>query len=499
MSSQVASPLGDIIAPDLGEVESRMLIGSDWRGGQQSRPVDDPATDRVIAEIPQATAQDVADAIDAAADAFGPWSRLPARQRAIAIRNLSDLMARDRERLAVIMTTEQGKPLAESRAEIDYAAGFIEWSAEEAKRIYGETVPSPSVDKRISVNYQPVGVCGIITPWNFPAAMITRKLGPALAAGCTVVIKPASQTPLTAIAIAQLALEAGVPPGVLNLVTGQAAQIASGLFDDSRVRKVSFTGSTEVGRLLMGMAAKNITRLSLELGGHAPLIVFDDADLDVAVRETIGSKFRNGGQTCICANRIFVAEAIHDEYADRLAREIAALSVGSGFDPTVDIGPLIDDKAMTKVEAHLEDAVHRGAEVVVGGHRLALGQQLADRFFSPTLLVGADRDMLVSTEETFGPVAALQQFKDEDEVLRRANDTPYGLAAYLFTQNVSRAYRVAERLDYGIVGVNDGRPSTPEAPFGGMKESGLGREGGKWGVHEYLETKYLSWAIQPSE
>jgi succinate-semialdehyde dehydrogenase/glutarate-semialdehyde dehydrogenase len=394
------------------------------------------------------------------------------------------------------MTAEQGKPLAESRGEVLYAAGFLEWSAEEAKRITGDIVQSFVSDKRILVLRQAVGVAAAITPWNFPAAMITRKLAPALAAGCTMIVKPPSATPLSAIAIGELALEADFPPGVVSVVPGEAGSLADTLLADPRVRALSFTGSTEVGRDLMRKGAAHVTKIELELGGHAPFLVFEDADLDAAVAGVIASKFRNAGQTCVCANRIYVQAPIYDRFADSLGRAVSRLVVGNGADPGVEIGPLIDDRAITKVEAHVNDALEHGAELLVGGKREDPVAGLADRFYAPTLIGGVGPSMRIYREETFGPVAPLIRFETEDEALRMANDTPYGLAAYFYTRDSSRLFRLAEGLEYGIVGANDALPSTPQAPFGGMKESGLGREGGKWGLDLFLETKFVSVGIQ---
>ncbi len=472
----------------------QMLIDGTWSPAGDGSTIDvrDPATDAVLATVPSATRADVTRAIDAAAAALPAWRAAPAEERSTILRRLFDLMIRDEDRLGWIMTAEQGKPVPEARGEIRYAAGFVEWSAEEAKRVYGETVPASAAGKRILVMRQPVGVAAAITPWNFPSSMITRKVGPALAAGCTIVVKPARQTPLSALALGALAQEAGLPRGVLNIITGDSAMIADTILGDDRVRKVSFTGSTEVGKHLMVLAARHVTNISLELGGHAPFIVFDDADLEAAVAGVVASKFRNGGQTCICANRIYVQEGIRKEFVARLAAAVDGLRVGPGTEEGVDIGPLIDDRAVEKVEAHVADAISRGAGMVTGGRRLQLGAGLADRFYAPTVLDGVGPDMLVSREETFGPVAPVMGFTDEASVITAANATPYGLAAYFYTRDASRLIRVAEALDYGIVGANDALPSTPQAPFGGMKESGLGREGGKWGVDEFLETKYVS-------
>jgi succinate-semialdehyde dehydrogenase/glutarate-semialdehyde dehydrogenase len=476
------------------------LIGGHWVAAQSGRRIEvrNPSTDELIATVPEGGAADVTAAIDAAHAAFPAWAASPGSERAKVMRRLFELMMRDQDRLAELITLEVGKPVAESRGEIVYAAGFIEWSAEEAKRIYGEVVPAFVPDKRLLVLRQPVGVTAAITPWNLPSAMITRKLGPALAAGCTMVVKPASKTPLSALALGELCLEAGIPPGVVNVVPGTAGVIAETLLADSRVRALSFTGSTEVGKRLMVLAAEHVTRLGLELGGHAPVLVFDDADLDLAVAGALASKYRNAGQTCICANRVYVQSGIHDRFVEALTVASEALSVGDGFAPGTHIGPLVDDRAVAKVEEHVADAVAGGATVVTGGKRLPAPDGHADRFFAPTIITGAQPGMAIMTEETFGPVAPVVRFEDEADAVAMANDTPYGLAAYLYTRDASRLIRVAEALEYGIVGANDGLPSTPQAPFGGVKESGLGREGGKWGLDEYLETKYISWGLDPA-
>lgn len=474
--------------------EHRALIDGGWQAASDGtvRPVRNPATDEVIAEVAWCGPVDVIRAIDAAERAFVVWRRTPGSERARLIRHLYELMVRDQEQLAALMTSEQGKPLSESRGEILYAAGFVEWSAEEAKRITGEVVPAFVPNKRILVLRQPVGVTAAITPWNFPAAMITRKLAPALAAGCTMIVKPPSATPLTAIAVGALAVEAGFPPGVVNVLAGDAHAIADTLLGDARVRALSFTGSTEVGKELMSKAAAHITKIELELGGHAPFLVFDDADLDAAVAGAIASKFRNGGQTCVCANRIYVQVGVYEAFAAALGKAATALKVGNGADPGVQIGPMIDDRAMAKVEEHVADALARGARLIAGGHRHEPPAGLADRFYEPTVVGDVNPSMRIYHEETFGPVAPLIRFETEEEAIRMANDTPYGLAAYFYTQDASRLFRVAEGLEYGIVGANDGLPSTPQAPFGGMKESGLGREGGKWGLDVFLETKFVS-------
>jgi len=476
--------------------KTQLFINNEWTGAASggSIEVTNPATDEVIASVPNGGAAETTAAIDAAYAAQKAWAARPALERAALLDKLARRMLEDQERLARLMTAEQGKPLKEARGEVAYAAGFFDWAAGEAKRIYGETVPSNSADKRILVLKQPVGVCAAITPWNFPSAMITRKLGPALAAGCTMVIKPAEQTPLSALALAELALEVGFPAGVVNIVTGDAKAIGETLLSDFRVRKLSFTGSTEVGKLLMRNASQNLTRLSLELGGHAPFIVFDDADLDAAVAGAMASKYRNAGQTCVCANRFYVQEGIFEAFSAKLAEAVETLQVGSGFTDGVSIGPLIDDDAMAKVQSHVEDAVAKGAKLRTGGRRAKI-DGLADRFYVPTILEDFNQDMKLSSEETFGPVSPLRAFSKDEEAIEMANDSIYGLAAYFYTQNASRLMRTAEALEYGIVGANDGMPSTVQAPFGGMKQSGFGREGGKYVMHEYLETKFVSWGL----
>jgi succinate-semialdehyde dehydrogenase / glutarate-semialdehyde dehydrogenase len=476
-------------------METRNLINNEWitAGGGETLEVTNPATDEVIASAPSATAAEVERAIAAATAAFPAFATTTAADRSAMLRRLADFMRRDIDRLAAIMTAEQGKPLAESRGEIEYAASFIAFAAGEAERLYGDIVPASTAGKRILAIRQPVGVCAIITPWNFPAAMITRKLGPALAAGCCCIIKPASATPLSAIAIGELALEAGLPPGAVNIVTGSARTIGDALLKDRgrRIGKLSFTGSTAVGRELMRASADNLLRLSLELGGHAPLIVFDDADLDHAVAETVACKFRNAGQTCVSANRIYIQAGIYSEFMPRFEAAVEALKVGEGMQEGVQVGPLIDDDAVAKVERHIQDAIDRGGKVLAGGQRIKL-DGLADRFYQPTLIEGMTPDMLCAREETFGPLAPVARFEDEDEGVQLANDSEYGLAAYFFTRDCSRLVRVAEQLQFGIVGANDGRPSTAQAPFGGVKQSGFGREGGKYVMHEYTEIKYIS-------
>jgi len=422
---------------------------------------------------------------------MGPWAKRPAKERAGILRRYFDLILANQDALAALLTREQGKPLAEAKAEIAYAAGFIEWFAEEAKRIYGDVLPSHAADKRIVVLKQPIGVVAAITPWNFPAAMITRKIGPALAAGCGVVLKPASQTPFTALALGALAQEAGLPDGLLNVVTGSAAEIGDVLTSSQTVRKLSFTGSTDVGARLYAQSAPSIKKLSLELGGNAPFIVFDDADLEAAVVGAIASKFRNAGQTCVCANRIYAQAGIYDAFVEKLAAATAKLKVAPGTEAGSEIGPLIDDKAVAKVREHIDDALSGGARVVTGGQAHKLG----GRFFEPTVLADVKPSMMISREETFGPVAPVFRFETEDEVIALANDTPFGLASYFYARDLGRVWRVAERIEAGIVGVNTGLISTELAPFGGVKLSGLGREGSRYGIDDYLEIKYVCMSV----
>jgi len=449
--------------------------------------VENPATGERLGSVPKAGRAETRDAIDAAAAAFPDWRARTGKERATLLRAWFELIMRNQEDLATLMTLEQGKPLAESRGEVAYGAAFIEWFAEEAKRTYGDVIPSHARDKRILVTKEPIGVVGCITPWNFPIAMITRKVGPALAAGCTTVVKPASQTPFSALALAALAEQAGIPPGVLNVVTGTARDIGEELTSNPLVRKISFTGSTEVGKRLMAQASTTVKKLSLELGGNAPFIVFDDADLDAAVEGAIVSKYRNTGQTCVCANRLLVHAPVYDAFAARLSDAVAQLKVGPGLEPGVTQGPLIDEAAVAKVEAHIADALARGATLLRGGHRSAAG----GRFFEPTVLTGATEAMTLAREETFGPVAPLFRFETEADAIRMANATEFGLAAYFYGRDIGRIFRVAEALEYGIVGVNTGLISTEVAPFGGVKESGIGREGSKYGIDDYLVVKYL--------
>ena len=449
--------------------------------------VDNPATREVIGTVPAFGRDETRAAIEAADAAWSGWRSRPAKERAGLLRRWFELLMAYQDDLAVLMTTEQGKPLAESRGEIAYAASFVEWFAEEAKRVYGDVIDHPQPGKRIVVLKQPIGVVASITPWNFPAAMITRKCAPALAAGCPVVIRPASQTPFTALALAELADRAGIPAGVVNVVTGPSGPMGAELTSNPTVRKLSFTGSTEVGKLLMSQCASTVKKVSLELGGNAPFIVFDDADLDAAVAGAMASKYRNAGQTCVCANRVLVQDGVYDAFAARMAAAVAGLKVGDGLEDGTQQGPLIDMRAVEKVEEHIADAVGKGASVAVGGERHALGGS----FFTPTLLTGVTPAMAVAREETFGPVAPLFRFSTEDEAVRMANDTEFGLAAYFYSRDIGRIWRVSERLEYGIVGVNEGIISNEVAPFGGVKESGIGREGSKYGMDDFVEIKYL--------
>jgi len=453
--------------------------------GKKTVAVHNPATGAVLGAVPRMGAAEAKRAIEAAERALPAWSAKTAKERAVILRKWFDLMMANQEDLAQIMTAEQGKPLTESRGEISYGASFIEWFAEEGKRTYGDTIPSPWADKRIVVMKQPIGVCALITPWNFPNAMITRKAGPALAAGCTVVIKPAGQTPYSALALAELGERAGIPKGVLNILTGDSKAIGAELCSNPTVRKLSFTGSTETGRVLMRQCADTVKKLSLELGGNAPFIVFDDADLDAAVDGALASKYRNAGQTCVCANRIYVQDGVYDKFAAKLTEKVKAFKVGPGTEPGVVIGPLIDENGVKKAEEHVADAIGKGAKVVLGGKRMN------GLFFQPTVLVDVTPNMIVSREETFGPVAPLIRFKTEDEVIKLANDTEFGLAGYFYSRDVGRIFRVAERMETGIVGANAGIISTEVAPFGGVKQSGLGREGSKYGIEDYLQVKYV--------
>lgn len=468
------------------------LLAGKWVGADSAEKiaVNNPATGELVANVPNMGRAEVARAIIAAEAAQKQWKSLTAAARATILRRWFDLIKQHAEDLAQILTAEQGKPLAEARGEVNYGASFIEWFAEEAKRVYGETIPSPSNDRRLLVIKQAIGVTAAITPWNFPIAMITRKAGPALAAGCSMIIKPAEQTPLSAIALVVLAEEAGVPSGVLQVITGKAREIGAVLCESPVVTKLSFTGSTEVGRILMRQCADTIKKLSLELGGNAPFIVFDDADLDAAVEGAMTSKFRNVGQTCVCANRLFVQAGVFDAFADKLAAKVSMLKVGNGTADGVTQGPLIDEAAITKIESHVADALQRGATLLQGGKRHALG----GTYFEPTILTGVTSDALIFKEETFGPVAPLFRFQTDNEVIELANRTEFGLASYFYSRDIGRIWRVAEALEYGMVGVNTGMISNEVAPFGGVKQSGLGREGSHHGIDEYLEIKYIAMA-----
>jgi succinate-semialdehyde dehydrogenase/glutarate-semialdehyde dehydrogenase len=450
--------------------------------------VKNPATGEAIGEVPALGAAETRRAIEAAHRAQAGWRAMLAKDRSAILRRINDLMLANADDLAVIMTAEQGKPLAESKGEIAYAASFIEWFAEEGKRIYGDTIPQNAKGRRIVVLKEPIGVFAAITPWNFPAAMITRKAGPGWAAGCTGVIRPASQTPFSALALAVLAERAGMPPGVCNVITGPSGETGAELTSNPLVRKLTFTGSTEVGAKLLAQCAPTIKKTSMELGGNAPFIVFDDADLDAAVAGAMASKYRNTGQTCVCANRILVQDGVYDTFAAKLKAAVEAMKVGNGMEPGVSQGPLINADAVKKVEEHIADALKRGATVVTGGKR----HQLGGTFFQPTILANVPNDAMIFREETFGPVAPLFRFKTEEEAIRLANDTEFGLASYFYARDVGRIFRVAEALEYGIIGINEGIISTEVAPFGGMKSSGLGREGSKYGIEDYLEIKYLA-------
>lgn len=465
------------------------FIQGEWRdaNNQQTIDVTNPANGQLLGTVPKMGAGETRAAIEAAHQALPAWRALTAKERAVILRRWFDLMMANQDDLAKLMTLEQGKPLAEAKGEIAYAASFIEWFAEEGKRIYGDTIPGHQADKRLIVIKQPIGVTAAITPWNFPAAMITRKAGPALAAGCTMVLKPASQTPFSALALAELAQRAGIPAGVFNVVTGSASEVGNELTGNALVRKLSFTGSTEIGRQLMQQCAKDIKKVSLELGGNAPFIVFDDADLDKAVEGALASKFRNAGQTCVCANRLYVQDGVYDAFAEKLQAAVEKLTLGDGLAQGVTTGPLIDEKAVAKVKEHIEDALSKGARIITGGKPHDLG----GNFFQPTILVNVPSSAKVAKEETFGPLAPLFRFKDEADVIAQANDTEFGLAAYFYARDLSRVFRVGEALEYGIVGINTGIISNEVAPFGGIKASGLGREGSKYGIEDYLEIKYM--------
>ena len=470
-------------------LREQAFLGGSWCNADDnaSAAVVNPASGEELARVPLMGADETTRAVNLAQAAFQGWRRTTAKERSLVLRRLAELMHAHKEDLALIMTSEQGKPLAEATGEIVYAASFIEWFAEEGRRMYGETIPAPQPGSRIVVVKEPIGVCAAITPWNFPMAMLTRKVGPALAAGCTIIVKPAMQTPLSALAFAVLAERAGLPKGVLSVLTGKAADIGNILTKHPIVRKLSFTGSTEIGRLLMRQCADSIKKLSLELGGNAPFIVFDDADLDAAVEGALASKFRNTGQTCVCANRIYVQRGVYVPFAEKLVSRVRAMKIGAGTEPGVLQGPLIDINAVRKVEEHVADALEKGARVLTGGKRHPLG----GNFFEPTVLAHVTPAMKVTREETFGPLAPLLPFDTEEEVVQQANDTEFGLAAYFFTRSLGRAWRVGEALEAGMVGINTGLISTAEAPFGGVKQSGLGREGARAGLDEYTELKYM--------
>ena len=463
------------------------FIDGQWSSGGPTYPVLNPATGELVANVQKAGAEETELAIDAANRALPAWRKLTAKERSQRLKRWGELMLSNQKDLATLLSREQGKPLAEAMGEVVYAASFLEWFAEEAKRAYGDVIPSHKADARIIVVKEAIGVVAAITPWNFPLAMVTRKVGPALAAGCTMVLKPSEETPLSAFALAVLAEQAGIPAGVFNIVSGDAVAIGGALQASSIVRKLSFTGSTRTGKLLMRQAADTLKKVSLELGGNAPFIVFDDADLDAAVKGAMASKFRNTGQTCVCVNRFFIQDGVYDAFTAKLAEAVAAMRVGDALQGETEQGPLINAQALAKVEAHVGDAVEKGAKVLCGGRRHALG----GTFFEPTILTEASNDMLIAQEETFGPVAACFRFKDEAQVLALANDTPFGLSAYFYSRDIGRVWRMAEGLETGMVGINEGIISTEVAPFGGIKESGLGREGSKYGLDDYLELKYL--------
>ena len=483
-------PLIEVPLADSSLFETRGFIGGRWLEARSEKrfPVVDPASGEVIAEVADLGREEARQAIDAAAGALPDWRARTGKERAAVLKRWYELIVEHQEDLARLMTAEQGKPLAESRGEILYGAAFVEWFAEEAKRVYGDVVPAHAPGLRVVVLKEPVGVVAAITPWNFPSAMITRKVAPALAAGCTVVLKPAEETPISGLALAVLAERAGLPAGVLNVIpTSDPVPVGQEMTSNPTVRKVAFTGSTEVGKLLLAQSAGTVKKVSLELGGNAPFVVFDDADLDAAVAGAMASKYRNAGQTCVCANRLYAQAAVYDEFVERLAAEVGKLEVGPGFEEGVEIGPLINDAALDKVETLVGEAVGAGASALTGGGRHPLG----GRFYQPTVLAGTTPAMRIHDEEIFGPVAAVYRFESEAELIRLANDTRYGLAGYFYARDVGRIWRVAEALEYGIVGVNTGLISTEVAPFGGMKESGIGREGSKYGIDEFVEIKYV--------
>ena len=470
--------------------KQQCYLNGEWVSGSETTEVTNPATGEVIGHVPKLGQAEAAKAIADANAAWPAWRKKTAKERATILKKWFDLMIANADDLALIMTSEQGKPLAEAKGEIMYSASFIEWFAEEGKRIYGDTIPTHAADKRIMVTKEPIGVCVAITPWNFPSAMITRKAAPALAAGCPMIVRPADLTPFSALALAELAQRAGIPGGVFQVITGRSTLIGAEFTTNPTVRKLSFTGSTEVGRKLIEQCAPTVKKVSMELGGNAPFIVFDDADLDAAVEGAIASKYRNAGQTCVCANRLYVQSGVYDAFAQKLADAVGQLHVGNGVDPGVTTGPMIDEKAVEKVEEHIADAIAKGASIKMGGKRHHLGHS----FFEPTILTNVTQDMAVAKEETFGPLAPLFKFDTEEEVIGYANDTEFGLASYFYSRDIGRIFRVSEALEYGMVGVNSGLISNEIAPFGGVKQSGLGREGSKYGIEDYLVIKYTCFA-----
>lgn len=469
-----------------------LYINGEWISTDQTFEVKNPATGEILGSVSKSEEDETQSAIAAAKAAMSSWSKKTAKERHDYLKRTAEVLRSRADHIAQIITTEMGKPLHEAKAEISLAIDYLDWYAEEARRIYGETIPASSESKRLMVVRQPVGVVGAITPWNFPIAMITRKIAPAIAAGCTIILKPASATPLTAIEVFKAFHEAGLPHGVVNLLHGSASKIVKGFMDSSAVRKITFTGSTEVGKQLVRQSADTMKKVSMELGGHAPFIVFNDANIEQAATAAIASKFRNAGQTCVCTNRIYVHEDVIDAFSEILSKKISELKVGNGLESGITIGPLIDQDAVAKAESHVQDAAEKGAEVLVGGNRLTEGAFANGNFFEPTLLKNANHRMKISYEETFGPVVPIFKFSSEAEVITKANSSQYGLASYIFTSNISRMYRVSEALEYGIVGINDPLPTVAQAPFGGVKESGVGREGGKQGIEDFLEYKYLS-------
>lgn len=474
-------------------LEKLNYINGEWIGSElDSMQVVNPATEELVGTVPKGGTSETREAINAAHQAFKTWSQTTAYERAGLLNKLHQLLLKNKDDLAELMTIEMGKPINESKGEVEYSASFIDWFANEGKRTYGQTIPTHDSGKRLQVWKQPVGVVAAITPWNFPLAMLTRKMAPALAAGCSLVIKPSSESPLTALRLIELCEEAGFPKGVINIVTGSSSLIGNEILNNQKVRKITFTGSTEVGKYLMEKGAQQIKRLSLELGGHAPIIVLDDADIDKAVQGSIASKFRNSGQTCICGNRFYVQSSIYEEFNKRFTEEVQKLQIGNGIEESNQIGPLINKSAVTKVEKHVQDAVEKGGKVTFGG---SVATEIGDTFYYPTVIRDANDSMLIMNEETFGPVAPIQKFENDDEVVQYANSTPYGLAAYVFTESNSRGIKLIEKLNYGIVGWNDGAPSAAHAPFGGMKESGMGREGGQQGIEDFLEKQYVSIGI----